>query len=165
MTQPRSDPLLERIRKDIQEGNSNTPLTDLDHALEDNYKVRRTGPFIPVSVDNHANRLVWIGGREQPVHDVKATFKQTDIERFRQGFGCLNCWEEFLAAFPENCPICGYESRRRQTHDFATAFKGDEWTGSGVNADEESQLMQDHLAEWKLAQGLRSRGVYIPGMP
>jgi hypothetical protein len=161
-SKPRNDPLLERIRRDIAEGNSNTPLSDLDRAILENHKPQRRGPFIPVDVDNHATRLVWIGGREQPVHDVIATFKQTDIERFRQGFGCLNCWQEFESAFPERCHVCGYEVRRRQTHDFGHAFEGDRWIGSQVNVDEESQIMDDHLQQWKLEHGLRSRGVWIP---
>lgn len=70
--------------------------------------------------------------------DYQARFSTEQIERFRLGYACLECWEPHEAPFPEACALCGYEMRVRQGEDFARKFEG-------VERDPRSKLIEKEL--------------------
>jgi hypothetical protein len=70
--------------------------------------------------------------------DYKARFSPEQIERFRLGYICLECWEPHESPFPEKCILCGYEMRARQNEDFARKFQG-------VERDPRAKLIETEL--------------------
>jgi len=93
-------------------------------------------PVTSLSVDDTFEWATADLGR--PTLDYKARFAPDQIDRFRLGYCCLECWEPHESPFPERCSLCGYEMRDRQAADFARKFKG-------VERDPRSKLIQREL--------------------
>lgn len=70
--------------------------------------------------------------------DYEARFPPEQIERFRLGYVCLECWEPHETPFPERCSLCGYEIKACQGDDFARKFKG-------VERDPRAELIEKEL--------------------
>ncbi len=62
----------------------------------------------------------------RPTLDYKARFPPEQIDRFRFGYVCIECWEPHETPYPDKCALCGYLMRERQAADFARKFEGDE---------------------------------------
>ena len=62
----------------------------------------------------------------RPVLDYSARFPAEQVERFRLGYACLECWEPHEEPFPRKCSLCGYGMRAWQSEDFARKFQGTE---------------------------------------
>jgi len=70
--------------------------------------------------------------------DYRARFGPEEIERFRLGYACIECWEPHESPFPERCSLCGYEMRASQGADFARKFEG-------IERDPRSKLIEREL--------------------
>lgn len=75
-----------------------------------------------MAVENAVTTATVINGRE--TLEVKARFKPEDIERFRLGYVCINCFEPHEQPFPERCSLCKYPMKDKQPQEFQRAFKG-----------------------------------------
>ena len=75
--------------------------------------------------------------------DYEARFSPDQIDRFRLGYACLECWEPHESPFPEACSLCGYEIRARQGGDFARKFKGVERDPRAVLIEKELDALDD----------------------
>lgn len=102
-----------------------------------------SGPILPASVEHHPTRVIHTNdGRV--FSDISVTFKRSDVERMRQGYACLQCWEKVETPFPDVCPVCTYPMADRQASDFACDFEGVQWVGSRVDYENE----MDGLRDW-----------------
>lgn len=98
-----------------------------------------------------------------------------DIETFRAlqaGHICLRCYEPHPEAFPEQCDLCGYPMRERQTLDVAMEFRGQDHVGPGApiaeylaEQDERMERMEHEIRrrEGASPQTAVSRKILSPG--
>jgi len=103
---------------------------------EDKIIRRWRKPVTALSVDNTWDRATSDLGRA--TLDYKARFPLEQIERFRLGYVCIECWEPHESPFPEKCSLCGYGMRAWQNEDFARKFKG-------VERDSRAELIEREL--------------------
>lgn len=55
---------------------------------------------------------------------VNVAMADDDVEAIRQGYKCINCWENFDHAWPETCFVCGFAVRHRQAERFGHDYAG-----------------------------------------
>lgn len=79
-------------------------------------------PVVPLAVTEQPTVITVDLGRE--TQEISTRFKPEDIERFRLGYCCLQCWEPHETPFPEQCSLCRYPIRERQATDFRARFRG-----------------------------------------
>lgn len=96
-------------------------------------------PVRPVAVEDDPSSATFDGNVFRA--GFNATFDADTIERFRQGYACMRCWEPFEEAFPEACPLCMYPVRDRQRVDFADEFEGEKWIGPTTSLSDEFDQM------------------------
>jgi hypothetical protein len=84
---------------------------------------------------------------------VSAVFCDDDIEAMRQGYKCINCWENLENAFPEWCSVCGFGCKKFQSETFGRIYKG--WTPMGSQIDWDAEA--ERLDRQEYDRALRSR--------
>lgn len=99
---------------------------------------------------------------------LKVTFTGPDADEavgmLRHGYMCANCLEWPLeSAFPDGCPVCGYPMRAHQSQWFAQTFFGDRQLGPSFDWDEETDRLERQRHDREAREGLRARGVWVPG--
>lgn len=55
---------------------------------------------------------------------INVAMNDDDVEAMRQGYKCINCWENFDHAFPNTCFLCGFPCKTMQSERFAHDYKG-----------------------------------------
>jgi hypothetical protein len=65
---------------------------------------------------------VYAGGRM--LQGLNVAMCDADVEATRQGYKCINCFENFDNAFPKSCPVCSFPCADRQAEQFAKVYKG-----------------------------------------
>lgn len=89
-----------------------------------------------------------------------ATFDTDTIERFRQGYACIRCWEPQQTPFPEQCSLCAYPIRDNQPRDFAAEFEGEKWIGPTSSLSDEFERMVENGQKKRHVPG---SSVLLPG--
>jgi hypothetical protein len=89
-----------------------------------------------------------------------ATFDADTIERFRQGYACIRCWEPQQTPFPEACPLCMYPIKDRQREDFAAEFEGEKWIGPTTSLSDEFERM---VHEGQKKRHKPGSSIWVPG--
>lgn len=84
-------------------------------------------------------------GRMQQATVFGLTAEQ--VERIRQGYICIKCLEALDAAFPDQCPVCRFPMRLRQTEEFGKHFRGDIKFGPSTSIDEEYEIAEEQIAK------------------
>lgn len=108
---------------------------------EDYVNARWRKPVRPMAVEDLTTTATVINGRE--TLEVKARFTPEDIERFRLGYVCINCFEPHETPLPENCSLCGYAMRDQQPAEFERAFMGVERDPRAVRIEQELDRLDD----------------------
>lgn len=113
---------------------------------------RPTGrPVIPIAIEVDGEHvLVTQDGRVRDSH--KVVYSEYDIGRMKAGYVCLKCHEDLDTAFPDVCPICGFEMADKQSERFALEYQGTTWVGPTTTEEEELAIMQEMRAR-RAAQG------------
>lgn len=95
--------------------------------------------------------LVHLGG-DRWVRDNDPIFDEETVERIRQGYICIKCFQRFDHAFPERCPfpLCGFPVRAEQSLEFLRMYRG--------KAD-----LWEHGQEEPVEERLRRNGIFVPG--
>lgn len=98
-----------------------------------------------------------------PREGIRAAFCADDIEMFRQGYKCIDCWEPLETAFPEKCPMewCGFPIREHQAEVFAERFAGSRAVGSRINEDDELEHLARQRFEREKTKRANSR-IWVP---
>jgi DNA-directed RNA polymerase subunit RPC12/RpoP len=99
---------------------------------------------------------------EGPREGIRAAFCDEDIEMFRTGYKCIECWEPLDSAYPDKCFLCEFPVKALQADTFAERFAGHRELGSRINADEELERLARQRDERERREGLKSKGIVIP---
>jgi DNA-directed RNA polymerase subunit RPC12/RpoP len=139
-------------------------LADLKGIAEDPIakRVRETGIAAVKHDPTHIYRAP--DGRLQA--GVERIVSDDEFEKIRQGYQCLHCWEEFHvnglpAAFPETCPVCGFEVSAKQIEELELQHRGETFMG-----EDESPADTDARWSWLKAENRWRRagghGIVVP---
>lgn len=109
--------------------------------LDLSYLERWRRPVIPLAVADDDAAVTNELGRTTT--NFTARFKPEDIERFRTGYCCLQCWEPHQRPFPKRCSLCGYPMRSEQAFDFQALFVGVERDPKAVRIEEGLDRVDD----------------------
>lgn len=115
-------------------------------------------PVIPLAVEDDPHSATHDGHVLRA--GFNATFDAETIERFRQGYACMRCWEPQETPFPETCPLCRYPIRDRQREDFAAEFEGEKWIGPTTSLADEFERM---VTEGEKRRHKPGSSIWIPG--
>lgn len=89
---------------------------------QDTVTQRWRKPVVPLGVEEESTHYTLVNGRE--TLEFSARFKPEDIDRFRLGYCCMNCWEPHETPMPEKCSLCSFPMKRQQMEVFLETFKG-----------------------------------------
>jgi hypothetical protein len=85
-------------------------------------------------------------------------FTEEQVARMRAGYTCVKCYEDHDTAFPDECLVCKFPMRDKQTEEFAKDFRGEIAFGPSTSLDEEREIMNDmrerEAHERRIALGL-----------
>ncbi len=141
------------------------------HMAETQEQVGRVPRFRAVLRDD--THSVWTDESGRLQRNVIAA---VDIETFRAlqaGHICLRCYEPHPEAFPDQCDLCGYPMRERQTLDVAMEFRGHDHVGPGAPIaeylDQQSERLERAEHEARRLEGASpqtavSRRILSPGV-
>lgn len=115
-------------------------------------------PVIPVAVTDDPTKATHDGNVFRAGYN--ATFDADTIERFRQGYACLRCWEPQERPFPEVCGLCMYPIRDNQQKDFAEEFEGEKWIGPTTSLSDEYERM---IEEGQKKRHQAGSSILLPG--
>jgi hypothetical protein len=58
------------------------------------------------------------------MHGLNVAMTDEGVERMRQGYKCIRCWEPFESPWPKHCNVCNFPVGEHQAEHFARAYKG-----------------------------------------
>jgi len=95
-------------------------------------------------------------------HELDTTWDPDDVQRFKEGRLCIQCWEPFEVPFPEKCPVCKFRVKELQAQTFHEHFEGeDEHFGPSTSMTEELDRL-DETHEQRMWKKHGSAGILIP---
>lgn len=86
---------------------------------------------------------------------------EEQVGRIRAGYTCVKCLEDYDTAFPDECKVCHFPMREKQTEEFAKDFRGEIAFGPSTTLDEERGIMNE-MREREQYDRLRKLGVTLP---
>lgn len=93
-------------------------------------------PVVPLGIEEESTYYTIVNGRE--TQEISGRFTKDDIERFRLGYCCINCWEPHEQPMPEKCSVCQFPIRDKQREVFTATF-------AGVKRDRRAVLIEQEL--------------------
>jgi hypothetical protein len=95
---------------------------------------------------------------------LKLLLDSDETDKARNGYLCFTqCGEDWTSSdLPAwaTCPVCG--STENTPENFRRLYLGEHDTGSQVDWDNEEERLVRQRWERELAEGLRTKGIYIP---
>ena len=123
----------------------------------------RKPPVVLHIEDDVSGGTVHFDGDDRLMRDVRVTVDAETVQRYREGRLCFNCiWEPFAEAFPEVCPVCGYEVRKLQAIEVALKYDGIEDMRATPSIDAEENRMQEENERRRSVKNKNSR-IWLPG--
>jgi len=101
-------------------------------------------PIEVLNIEQSDEIVVGRDGRIQRA--VNLELAPESIERLREGYACLKCFEPFEQAWPARCPVCGAPIARDQRLFFAREYAGVVPAPQRLSVDEEVELMFELIA-------------------
>lgn len=99
-------------------------------------------PVIPIGVEESETHALLLGNGE-----VRSAFNVTlsdeDFGRVRAGYVCARCFEAQDSPFPEQCWVCKFPMRERQTEFVAKAYQGHQRMGPSTSLEDELALLEE----------------------
>ena len=89
---------------------------------QDTITRRWAKPVVPLHIQAEDTHYTIVNGRE--TLEISGRFTKDDIERFRLGYCCINCWEPHESPMPENCSLCRFAMKKQQAEVFRQTFAG-----------------------------------------
>ena len=86
---------------------------------------------------------------------------EEQVGRIRAGYTCIKCYEDYIDAFPDECSVCRFPMREKQTEEFAKDFRGDIAFGPSTSLDEERGIMNE-MREREAYERALELGIRIP---
>lgn len=114
-------------------------------------------PVIPMKLTDDDTTVTNELGRATT--NFTARFTPEDIERFRTGYCCIQCWEPHERPFPKRCKLCRFPMRSDQPDAFTALFVGVERDAFAVKVEQGLDRIDDtHERNFYVSKG----GVVIP---
>lgn len=111
-------------------------------------------PALPIALEPDAEHVLVQADGSVREH-YNAIYSPADAERIRLGYCCINCGESQVdhgAPFPENCWICGFQMRDKQTERYGKEFRGSIRVGPQSSLEDELALMEELEEKQELAK-------------
>lgn len=70
---------------------------------------------------------------------------EEQVGKIRAGYVCIKCLEAHDTAFPDQCLVCRFPMRMRQTEEFAKTYRGEIKFGPGTTIDEEYEIAEETI--------------------
>lgn len=86
---------------------------------------------------------------------------EEQVGRIREGYTCIKCLEDYDAAYPDVCTVCGFPMREHQADEFRKDFRGNIRFGPSTTLDEERGIMNE-IREREAYERARALGLVIP---
>lgn len=87
-----------------------------------------------------------------------------DVERTRQGYKCIRCYEPFENAWPRHCNVCGFPVATHQAEQFARVYKGyDPTLRTGADLDAAADRMAERQERRAFAKRAKESGISLAG--
>jgi hypothetical protein len=86
---------------------------------------------------------------------------EDQVERIRQGYVCIKCLEAYDAAFPDQCMVCHFPMRLRQTEEFGKTFRGEQKFGPSTTIEEEYGIAEETIQR-EAYDKARKLGLILP---
>jgi hypothetical protein len=77
----------------------------------------------------------------------KTVFGLTEeqVGRIRAGYVCVKCLEDHDVAFPDECAVCRFPMRDKQTEEFTKDYRGNIRFGPSTTIDEEYAIAEETI--------------------
>lgn len=98
-------------------------------------------PVVPLHISAEDTHYTIVNGRE--TLEISGRFSKDDIERFRLGYCCINCWEPHESPMPERCSLCSFKMRKHQRAVFNETFAGVQRDPRAVRIEEGLDRVDD----------------------
>jgi hypothetical protein len=117
----------------------------------------------PIVVEeDHGVTEVYEDGRLMP--GLNVAMVDEDVERMRQGYKCIRCWEPFESAWPRYCNVCGFPVGKHQAEHFARAYKGyDPTIRTGADLEAVADAMEERQERRAFARRAKESGISLAG--
>lgn len=79
-------------------------------------------PWKRILVEDDPDHAEVLDGRVY--QGLRVAMSDEDVEAMRQGYKCINCWENLDEAFPKSCPLCTFPMRAEQAERFSRIYVG-----------------------------------------
>jgi hypothetical protein len=119
-------------------------------------------PAVVLHAEDDLDGLMAFQGDPRRFRDAKLTLAPKDVERMRLGRLCIQCLEPFPEAFPQACPVCGFEVRDRQPAEFQRTYAGVEDMRATPSIDREEARMIETNERARSEKRRHSR-IWLPG--
>lgn len=86
-----------------------------------------------------------------------------DVERLRQGYKCINCFEPLDTAFPKACPLCTYPMKEQQAELFGAIYAGYiPGLRTGPDWEAEADRLEERKERRAFAKRAKESGIVVP---
>lgn len=70
---------------------------------------------------------------------------EEQVGRIRAGYTCVKCLEDYAEAFPDECKVCKFPMRDKQSEEFAKDFRGAIRYGPQTTVEEELAAAEEQI--------------------
>ncbi len=96
------------------------------------------------------------------MHGISVAMTAEDVEATRQGYKCINCWENLEEGWPEECPVCSFPIKAQQAEHFARVYAGyDATLRTGANWEAEADRIADKQERRNTLQRAKESGIWL----
>lgn len=112
--------------------------------------------------EDHGVTEVHEDGRLMP--GLNVAMSVDDVEATRQGYKCINCWENFESAWPKLCFVCGYPVATHQAEQFARVYAGyDPTLRTGADWEAVADQLEERAERRAFAKRAKESGISLAG--
>jgi hypothetical protein len=102
---------------------------------------------------------------QPPRLGVRVVMQDEEVEQIRAGYECINCYEPLREAWPEHCPLCGFEIKKLQPELFGKIFKGHRpGARTGSDWDRIADDMEERAEQRAFRRKMEKTGVSVPSI-
>lgn len=116
-----------------------------------------------IIVDDDPDRAELLDGRV--TQGLRVGMCDEDVERLRQGYMCIQCFEPLDSAFPKACPLCTYPIAEQQAELFGAIYAGHiPGLRTGPDWEAEADRLEERKERRAFARRAKESGIVVPRM-
>lgn len=118
-------------------------------------------PWKRVLVESDPDYAQLLDGRL--VEGLRVAMSDEDVEAMRQGYKCINCWENLDNAFPKECPLCSFPMKTDQAEHFSRIYIGHvPGLRTGADWEAEADRLEERAERRAFEKRARESGIVVP---